>query len=231
MYQIFFIFVNYFVYMTYSEENYLKVIYHLSMVSLSGINTNAIAEMIESKASSVTDMLKKLADKELVNYQKYQGVTLTQKGLHAAKMIVRKHRLWEVFLVEKLDFTWDEVHDLAEELEHIKSEKLINRLDEFLGFPKEDPHGDPIPDRYGQFTKVEKQLLSEILPNRKVMCLGVKDSSTDFLKYLDKHQISLGSEIEIVSKEPFDQSLVVIINSKQILISNKIATNLFVKLI
>lgn len=217
--------------MTYSEENYIKVIYHLSLVSPKGINTNAIAEMIESKASSVTDMLKKLADKELVNYQKYQGVTLTQKGLHAAKMIVRKHRLWEVFLVEKLDFTWDEVHDLAEELEHIKSEKLINRLDEYLGFPKEDPHGDPIPDRYGQLVKVDKQLLSEILPSKKVICLGVKDSSPSFLKYLDKHQIALGSEIEVVNKESFDHSLSILINNRQILISNKIASNLYVKLI
>lgn len=217
--------------MTYSEENYIKVIYHLSLVSPKGINTNAIAGMIESKASSVTDMLKKLADKELVNYQKYQGVTLTQKGLHAAKMIVRKHRLWEVFLVEKLDFTWDEVHDLAEELEHIKSEKLINRLDEFLGFPKEDPHGDPIPDRYGQLVKVDKQLLSEILPSKKVICLGVKDSSPSFLKYLDKHQIALGSEIEVVNKESFDHSLSILINNRQILISNKIASNLYVKLI
>lgn len=217
--------------MTYSEENYIKVIYHLSLVSPKGINTNAIAGMIESKASSVTDMVKKLAEKELVDYQKYQGVTLTQKGLHAAKMIVRKHRLWEVFLVEKLDFTWDEVHDLAEELEHIKSEKLINRLDEFLGFPKEDPHGDPIPDRYGQMIKVEKQLLSEVGLNKKVMCLGVKDSSPNFLQYLDKHQISLGSEIEIINKEAFDMSLTILMNGKEILISNKIAGNLFVKVI
>jgi DtxR family Mn-dependent transcriptional regulator len=217
--------------MTYSEENYIKVIYHLSLVSPKGINTNAIAGMIESKASSVTDMVKKLAEKELVDYQKYQGVTLTQKGLHAAKMIVRKHRLWEVFLVEKLDFTWDEVHDLAEELEHIKSEKLINRLDEFLGFPKEDPHGDPIPDRYGQMIKVEKQLLSEMGLNKKVMCLGVKDSSPSFLQYLDKHQISLGSEIEIINKEAFDMSLTILMNGKEILISNKIAGNLFVKVI
>lgn len=217
--------------MTYSEENYLKVIYHLSLVSPKGINTNAIAGMIEIKASSVTDMVKKLAEKELVDYQKYQGVTLTQKGLHAAKMIVRKHRLWEVFLVEKLDFTWDEVHDVAEELEHIHSEKLINRLDEFLGFPKEDPHGDPIPDRYGVMIKVEKQLLSEIPVHTKVMCLGVKDSSPSFLQYLDKQQISLGSEIEIINKELFDLSLTVKVNSKELLISNKIASNLFVKIV
>ena len=120
--------------MTFSEENYLKSIYHLTAVSETEVSTNAIAEMMETKASSVTDMLKKLAEKEFVNYKKYQGVSLTNKGKLAAKMIVRKHRLWEVFLVEKLDFSWDEVHDIAEQLEHIKSEKLINKLDDFLVF-------------------------------------------------------------------------------------------------
>jgi DtxR family Mn-dependent transcriptional regulator len=217
--------------MTTSEENYLKVIYHLSLVSPKGVNTNAIAGMLDTKASSVTDMLKKLSDKELVAYQKYQGVNLTPKGLKAAKMIVRKHRLWEVFLVEKLDFTWDEVHDVAEELEHIHSEKLINRLEEFLGFPKEDPHGDPIPDRNGQIIKVEKQLLSDIPLHTKVICLGVKDSSPSFLQYLDKQHISLGSEIEVVNIELFDLSLTIVINQNEFLISHKIASNLFVKLV
>ncbi len=217
--------------MTYSEENYLKVIYHLSLVSPKGITTNAIAEKIASKASSVTDMVKKLADKQWVDYQKYQGVTLTQKGIHAAKMIVRKHRLWEVFLVEKLDFTWDEVHDLAEELEHIKSEQLINRLDAFLGFPKADPHGDPIPDEFGQIIKVEKHLLSEVGLHQKVLCMGVRDSSPSFLQYLDKHQIALGAVIEITNIEAFDLSLTVLMKGKEILISNKIASNLLVKII
>jgi DtxR family Mn-dependent transcriptional regulator len=217
--------------MTNSEENYIKVIYHLSAVSPKGINTNAIAGMIESKASSVTDMIKKLADKELVFYQKYQGVTLTKKGLDAAKMIVRKHRLWEVFLVEKLDFNWDEVHELAEELEHIQSEKLINRLDEFLGFPKEDPHGDPIPDKNGQMIKIDKQLLSEIPMQTRVICLGVKDSSPTFLQYLDKHKIALGSMIEVINKEQFDLSLTIRIIDKEFLISQKIANNLYVKIV
>ena len=217
--------------MTYSEENYIKVIYHLSMVSTNGVSTNAIAGKIKSKASSVTDMIKKLAEKELVFYQKYQGVTLTKKGLDAAKMIVRKHRLWEVFLVEKLDFNWDEVHELAEELEHIQSEKLINRLDKYLGFPKEDPHGDPIPDKNGQMIKIEKQLLSEIPPQTKVICLGVKDSSSTFLQYLDKQKIALGSTIEVVEKEQFDFSLTIKIADKELLISQKIANNLYVKII
>ncbi|MPT34051.1 MAG: metal-dependent transcriptional regulator [Flavobacterium sp.] len=216
--------------MTHSEENYLKVIYHLSVVSPRGVNTNAIAGMIESKASSVTDMVKKLAEKELILYQKYQGVTLTEKGSLAAKMIVRKHRLWEVFLVEKLDFTWDEVHDVAEELEHIKSEKLINKLDAFLGFPTEDPHGDPIPNAKGEIKKIDKQLLSDLETGQKGICVGVKDSASSFLQYLDKQQIALGSKIEIIGKETFDMSLTIIVDGKEMIISNKIANNLFVKL-
>jgi len=139
--------------MTFSEENYLKTIYHLTSSSNKEVSTNEIAEMIATKASSVTDMLRKLAEKGLLNYKKYQGVSLTEKGKLSAKMIVRKHRLWEVFLVEKLNFSWDEVHDIAEQLEHIKSEQLINKLDDFLGNPTEDPHGDPIPDAYGKIIK------------------------------------------------------------------------------
>ncbi|MBN9283395.1 MULTISPECIES: metal-dependent transcriptional regulator [Flavobacterium] len=216
--------------MTHSEENYLKVIYHLSVVSPRGVNTNAIAGMIESKASSVTDMVKKLAEKDLILYQKYQGVTLTEKGALAAKMIVRKHRLWEVFLVEKLDFSWDEVHDVAEELEHIKSEKLINKLDAYLGFPTEDPHGDPIPNAKGEIKKIDKQLLSDLEVQQKGICVGVKDSSANFLQYLDKQQIALGSKIEVLSKETFDMSLTIKVEGKEMIISNKIANNLFVKI-
>lgn len=215
--------------MTISEENYIKVIYHLSLVSPKGVNTNAIAGMLDTKASSVTDMLKKLADKELVSYQKYQGVTLTEKGFYSAKMIVRKHRLWEVFLVDKLNFSWDEVHEIAEELEHIKSEKLINKLDEFLGFPSFDPHGDPIPNAKGELVKIDKLLLSEAILNTDYVCVGVKNSSVEFLQYLDKQNISLGSIIKVISCEDFDSSLTIILNSKVISISNKIAENLFIK--
>lgn len=215
--------------MTFSEENYLKTIYHLTNLLDSGISTNAIAEKMETKASSVTDMLKKLSEKNLVNYKKYQGVSLTPEGLHSAKMIVRKHRLWEVFLVDKLDFPWDEVHDIAEQLEHIKSEKLINKLDEFLNFPTEDPHGDPIPNADGQIIKVEKQLLSELAEKQIGVCVGVKDTSSEFLQYLDKQEIALGSKIEVISKESFDLSLKIKVGNKDLMISNKIAANLFVK--
>ena len=217
--------------MTFSEENYLKTIYHLTIISDAEVSTNAIAEMMETKASSVTDMLKKLADKDLVNYIKYQGVSLTNKGKLTAKMIVRKHRLWEVFLVEKLNFPWDEVHDIAEQLEHIKSEQLINKLDDFLGNPTEDPHGDPIPNAKGQIIAIEKQLLSELSENQTGICVGVKDSSSEFLKYLDKQGIALGSRIEIIEKETFDASLKIKVKSKELIISNKIAVNLFVKLV
>ena len=217
--------------MTFSEENYLKTIYHLTTSLTTEISTNAIAEMMETKASSVTDMLKKLAEKDLVHYKKYQGVFLTPKGKLAAKMIVRKHRLWEVFLVEKLAFSWDEVHDIAEQLEHIKSEQLINRLDDFLGNPTEDPHGDPIPDANGQIIKVEKQLLSELSEKQSGICVGVKDTSSEFLKYLDKQGIALGSTIEILTKEVFDSSLKIKIDGKEVTISNKIAANLFVKIV
>ena len=216
--------------MTFSEENYLKTIYHLTTALNAEVSTNAIAEKMETKASSVTDMLKKLSEKELVNYKKYRGVSLTEKGKLSAKMIVRKHRLWEVFLVEKLDFSWDEVHDVAEQLEHIKSEKLINKLDDFLGNPTEDPHGDPIPDASGKIIKIEKMLLSELYENQSALCVGVKDTSSEFLQYLDKQKIALGSRIEFIAKEAFDSSLKIKVNSREFTISSKIASNLFVKI-
>jgi DtxR family Mn-dependent transcriptional regulator len=217
--------------MTFSEENYLKAIYHLTASLETEVSTNAIAEMMETKASSVTDMLKKLSEKDLVNYKKYQGVSLTENGKLSAKMIVRKHRLWEVFLVEKLNFSWDEVHDIAEQLEHIKSEQLINRLDDFLGNPTEDPHGDPIPDANGRIIKIEKYLLSELSENQTGICVGVKDTSSEFLQYLDKQGIALGSTIEFLSKEAFDLSVKIKIDNRELSISNKIASNLFVKLV
>jgi DtxR family Mn-dependent transcriptional regulator len=185
--------------------------------------------MLDTKASSVTDMLKKLSEKEWVNYQKYQGVSLTEKGKLNAKIIVRKHRLWEVFLVEKLGFAWDEVHEVAEELEHIQSEKLINQLDQFLNFPSFDPHGDPIPNAKGEIKKIDKQLVSEIEIGKTITCVGVKDTSVDFLQYLNKQSISLGTKMKVLEKEPFDGTLKFEINNNVLVISDKIANNLFVK--
>lgn len=214
--------------MSPSEENYIKVIYHLSQVTPMGVSTNAIATTLETKASSVTDMLKKLAEKKWVNYQKYQGVTLTDSGNQKAKMIIRKHRLWEVFLVEKLDFSWDEVHEIADELEHIQSDTLVSRLDKYLGFPSFDPHGDPIPNANGEIAKQERLLLSHAAINQVYRFIGVCDSSTQFLQFLDKQQIALGDEITIVDQEPFDHSMTVRINAKEIVLSQKIADNLYV---
>lgn len=215
--------------MTKSEENYLKVIYHLSLVSPKGVNTNAIANNLETKASSVTDMLKKLSHKNLVSYQKYQGVTLTENGFLSAKIIVRKHRLWEVFLVDKLGFAWDEVHEIAEELEHIKSEALINKLDSFLNFPTFDPHGDPIPNEKGEIVKMDKLLVTDAVLGMDYVFVGVKNSSAAFLQYLDKQDISLGATIKVHEIESFDGTFLVSVNNKQITISNKIATNLFIR--
>lgn len=212
-----------------SEENYIKAIFHLETVSKKGISTNAIAEKLETKASSVTDMIKKLSDKKLVVYKKYQGVTLTDFGKKTAANIVRKHRLWEVFLVEKLNFSWDEVHDVAEQLEHIKSQKLINQIDALLGFPTHDPHGDPIPDADGNMNTVDKKILASLSKNESGVCVGVKDSSSEFLQFLDKKKIRLGKEIKVLEKEDFDNSLSIEVSGEKMSISNKIANNLYIK--
>ena len=214
---------------TLSEENYLKAIYHLELDTDKGVSTNAIAKKLETKASSVTDMIKKLSEKEVVVYKKYKGVTLTVFGKKTAANIVRKHRLWEVFLVEKLNFSWDEVHDVAEQLEHIKSPKLVDQLDSFLGFPSHDPHGDPIPDKDGDFKTIEKSLLSTLEKNETGVCVGVNDSSSEFLKFLDKKGITLGKQIIVLEKEDFDDSLSIQIENKKISISNKIANNLYIQ--
>lgn len=215
--------------MTRAEENYIKTIFHLGGNESQLISTNAIAEQMETKPSSVTDMAKKLAEKKLVNYIRYQGVSLTEIGIKTALSIIRKHRLWEVFLVKKLDFTWDEVHEVAEQLEHIKSEKLIDRIDALLDYPKYDPHGDPIPSKNGEFFIRDKQLLSELPIPSSGVCVGVKDTSSVFLKFLDKNDIALGNEITVLEKELFDGSLKIRIGDKELQISNQIATNLYVK--
>lgn len=214
---------------TLSEENYLKAIYHLGKQGVHAVSTNAIAEKMDTKASSVTDMIKKLAEKSLVDYIKYQGVSLTKDGRLTAASVVRKHRLWEVFLVEKLHFSWDEVHEVAEQLEHIQSRKLINELDAFLDHPTHDPHGDPIPDMDGNISKMDKIILSQLQVGERCMCVGVNDSSADFLKYLDKHHIALGTQIQIISKEPFDESMTIKVGDVAINISKVVSNNIYVK--
>lgn len=215
---------------SFSEENYLKAIFHLERKSPEGVSTNALAEEMETKASSVTDMIKKLSEKKLVRYKKYQGVKLNDTGKRTAIQVIRKHRLWEVFLVEKLNFNWDEVHEVAEQLEHIKSEKLTAELDRFLGFPRKDPHGDPIPDQEGNYFVPDRLLLSEVAKGQQGICVGVRDSSADFLRYLDKNNIALGKSISVVDKESFDDSMLIRIEGKDLRISQIIANNLYIKL-
>ncbi|WP_373516696.1 metal-dependent transcriptional regulator [Pricia sp.] len=216
--------------MTPSEENYLKAIYHLGKGTGELVSTNAIAEQMRTKPSSVTDMMKKLSDKNLVAYRRYQGVSLTDSGKISALSILRKHRLWEVFLVEKLDFAWNEVHEVAEQLEHIKSEQLIDKLDQHLGFPKVDPHGDPIPSKNGEFKKFVKKLLDEVAVGTEGVCIGVKDSSVAFLNFLDKNHIALGDKIQVLDKEEFDGSLHLKVRDRRIHISSQIAGNLYIEI-
>ncbi len=218
---------------SFTEENYLKIIYKLSQNQGGGeVNTNALAEMTQTKAASVSDMLKKLAEKQLVHYQKYQGVKLTETGEKVALKVIRKHRLWEVFLVEKLHFTWDEVHAVAEELEHIDSEKLVEKLDEYLGFPQFDPHGDPIPDSKGQFPKAAYQPLTNCQVGQKIVFMGVSEHSTSFLKYLDKNNLNLGMKITVAEINDFDKSFQIVINDQpEKLLSYEVAKNLLVKII
>jgi len=212
---------------SFTEENYLKIIYHLAEKT-NNVQTNAIAEQIQTKPASVTDMIKKLAEKDLVDYVKYQGVTLTEKGKQAAIDIVRKHRLWEVFLVNKLNFKWDEVHDVAEELEHIKSVDLIERLDEFLDFPKSDPHGDPIPDKYGRFAKTQFIKLTELKIGDGGTITGVSQHSSAFLKHLEKLGLTLGKQIQISDVTDFDGSVEILLNNKQINISREVAKHILI---
>lgn len=215
--------------MTLAEENYLKAIFHLELHLGSEISTNAIADRMDTKPSSVTDMVQKLAEKNMLVYRRYKGVQLTSEGKKLAANVVRKHRLWEVFLVDKLKFHWDEVHEIAEQLEHIQSEELIIRLDDFLGNPDFDPHGDPIPDENGILKRTEKKLLSEMDKNQQGVCVGVKESSPEFLQYLDKKKISIGTKIKVLGKEFFDGSMVIQVGKDQFFVSHKIAENLYVQ--
>jgi DtxR family Mn-dependent transcriptional regulator len=214
---------------TLAEENYLKAIFHLEYESHGEVSTNAIAERMETKPSSVTDMVQKLAEKNLLTYKRYKGTKLTEEGQKVAANVIRKHRLWEVFLVEKLKFHWDEVHEIAEQLEHVHSEELITRLDQFLGSPEFDPHGDPIPDKHGILKRTEKKLLSELDKNQHGVCVGVKESSPEFLQYLDKKKISIGTKIKVLGKEFFDGSMIIQVGNEQFFISIKIAENLYVQ--
>jgi DtxR family Mn-dependent transcriptional regulator len=216
---------------SFTEENYLKAIYKLSEREPESITTNAIAEVLETKAASVTDMIKKLSDKKLLKYEKYRGVTLTEKGRLIAVETVRKHRLWETFLHEKLEFGWDEVHDIAEQLEHINSEALTNKLDDFLGNPSHDPHGDPIPTRTGEIKRSNLILLCDAKLKQKVIMSGVVDHSAPFLQHLNKIALSLGSQIELLDKNEYDGSIEIkLAPSGHLHLSKEVAKNILVKI-
>lgn len=213
---------------SFTEENYLKAIYFICQNNQEA-NTNDIAKYLNTKASSATDMLKKLSAKKLVNYKKYKGVTLTKKGAKAAINIIRKHRLWEYFLVNKLRFKWDEVHEIAEQLEHIQSVELTNKLDHYLGHPQTDPHGDPIPDKNGVFANNQNILLSDAKIEKGYIVSGVKNSTVEFLQYVESIGISLGFHIKIKKKLPFDDSLIIELKNKnELTISGKASKNIFV---
>ena len=215
---------------SHTEENYLKIIFSLSEKDDKSVSTNAISNGIKTSAASVTDMLKRLSEKELIHYEKYKGVTLTERGDRIARLLIRKHRLWETFLVEKLDFNWDQVHEIAEQLEHIRSKDLVERLDEFLGHPKFDPHGDPIPDAEGRFAFRKQVLLSELKNGESGVVVGVKDHSAAFLQYLDQMQLILGARVVIIEKFVYDESVKVLLNEdKEQLLSKKVCQNLYIQ--
>ena len=214
---------------TLAEENYLKEIYKQHEKSGAKVTTSALAERLQINAASVTDFIKKMASKKLISYEKSKGVILTEHGRQIALNIIRKHRLWEVWLVNKLNFKWDEVHEIAEQLEHVVSPELIEQLDEHLGFPKSDPHGDLIPDAKGRFAKNSSKPLLDHKVGDKTKFIGVSEHSNSFLQYLTKNNIKLGDELLIESIEEFDNSFQVKINRKiQKLLSKEVVKNILV---
>jgi len=217
---------------THAEENYLKAIYSIAENSPDAVLTKVVADHIKSKPSSVTDMVQRLSAKKLVDYKKYKGVSLTETGRKKALQVIRKHRLWELFLVKHLNFSWNEVHDIAEQLEHVKSPLLVNRLDAFLKFPVRDPHGDIIPDENGKLRVDPAHYLNELTEGQSCEVTAVKDSSTEFLNYLDNAAIGLKTKIEILELIPYDRSIRVLIDDeRKTTLSEKVCENLNVSLI
>jgi len=214
---------------SFTEENYLKTIYYLAARQEGEVSTNALAEMTATKAASVTDMLRKLADKQLIHYKKYQGVRLTDEGERLALQVIRRHRLWEVFLVEKLGFGWDAVHEIAEELEHIRSEELVTRLDSFLKYPQFDPHGDPIPTSGGQMPEMGFRKLADVTTGECVQLRAVLEHSPEFLQHLDHSNLTLGCSVTVSEINSFDKSVLVQIETgRTIFVSHEVAKNLLV---
>ncbi len=213
-----------------TEENYLKAIYQLSQSHPDGVTTKSISQRLNIKAPTVSDMLKRLSAKKLIRHARYKGVTLTQKGIKVALTVIRKHRLWETFLVEKFKFKWDEVHDIAEQLEHIQSPVLVNRLDEYLGFPPFDPHGDPIPTKEGLINSRYEKTLDQITEGSTVEIVSVRDHSSKFLQYLESLSIQIGTRVKVVRRIDYDHSVVIETDDQiEKSLSHRVCANLFVK--
>ncbi len=211
-----------------SEENYIKAIFHLQGEE-STVTTNELARELQTRPASVTDMMKKLKTKKILHYQPYQGFRLNQEGNKVAIGIIRRHRLWEYFLSEKLKFSWDEVHVVAEDLEHVSSKKLIDKLDEFLGYPRFDPHGDPIPDTHGKIKNNLRICLADLVLNKPAIVSQVADQSTEMLELLKHKNIQIGTRLEIKKKFDFDHSLEIKIRQlSSFTISEQLAKNIFV---
>jgi DtxR family Mn-dependent transcriptional regulator len=213
-----------------AEENYLKAVFKLQE-SQEAVSTNQLARELQTTPASVTDMIKRLAEKDLLVYKPYYGVSLTERGRWLALSVIRNRRLWEVFLVEHLKFTWDAVHEVAEQLEHVYSDLLTERLDAFLGYPRFDPHGDPIPDAEGNFLPRDTRKLSEVAPSDKpVYVAGVVQHDPEFLRYLDRLGLTLGARLLVTDRISFDNSCVLLCGGREIIINSSVAERLLVVL-
>lgn len=216
--------------LSYTEENYLKALLQLTLEEgpREGAGTNELAAYLAVTPATVTAMLKKLKEKKLIEYEKYGKVSLTTEGKKSAIEVLRKHRLWETFLYEKMEFTWDEVHEVAEQLEHIQSQKLINKLDKLLGFPKFDPHGDPIPNANGELKVLPKKTLSEIEVGCTCVMVAVKDNSAPFLQYVVQLGLAINNKILVLGKQPYDALMEIEVNGKRSAVSQKFTSNIYV---
>ncbi|MFN0188751.1 MAG: metal-dependent transcriptional regulator [Bacteroidia bacterium] len=213
-----------------TEENYLKAIYRISLNRKLKISPTAIADEMGVSAASVIDMIKKLSEKKLISYDKVKGAKLLERGQKEAVAIIRNHRLWEVFLLEKLNYSWDEIHDIAEQLEHVKHPELADRLDAFLGHPEYDPHGDPIPKSNGEIPTTVKTLLSEIEIGKSCRVVAVKDTSSVFLQYLEQLSVNIGTKIKVLDIVPFDNSILLQIGKEiKTTVSKRFAESLLVE--
>jgi DtxR family transcriptional regulator, Mn-dependent transcriptional regulator len=215
--------------LTYTEENYLKALLKNQLTTGEGlVGTSALAGTLSVKPATANDMLKKLKEKGLVAYEKYGKIGLTTEGSACAMQIIRRHRLWETFLCEKLGFSWDEVHEVAEQLEHVQSEKLIAELDRFLNYPKFDPHGDPIPNRVGEMHAHHKLLLSAAAVGATCVVVAVKDNSSDFLTYVAELGLAINDQLAVQRRSAFDGQMVIAANGQLLSISSKFSDNIFV---